>query len=122
MMATTTKKKKPQPKRADWSLAPRGTISATVQATLGLYAAASVGDLAHLSPVWGGMGAAAGALGTVMVAAHRQASPTAVTYRLACWTGGGGWLAWAPAASPWHPDTLAALGVGALVAGITAPL
>lgn len=73
-MGTTTAKKTP----VDWSLQPRGTVSATVQGTLALAAAATVGEWSALSPIWGGAATAAAALGTVLVGAHHNLAPAAL--------------------------------------------
>ncbi|MBP2708206.1 hypothetical protein JOL79_30945 [Microbispora sp. RL4-1S] len=117
-MGTTTTAKP----RADWSLAPRGPVSATAQGTLALAALATVGDVTALDPIWGGAVTAAGLLGTVVVGAHRNTTPSGIVYRMACWIGGGGWLTWTLATTPWTLNTFAALGIGALTAGILAPL
>lgn len=118
-MGTTTTNKR---QRADWSLRPRGVVSTVGQAALGLTAASAVGSVAHLGPWWAAAGAAVGALGNVVVAAHRNHSGGAVLYRLACWAGAGGWLTWTLTTGPWHADALAALGVGAIGAGVLAPI
>ncbi|WP_405143839.1 hypothetical protein OG589_39820 [Sphaerisporangium sp. NBC_01403] len=119
MGTTTTAKPRP---RADWSLAPRGPISATTTGALALAALATVGDTTALEPMWGGAVTAAGVLGTVVVAAHTGTAPAALIYRLTCWIGGGGWLTYTLAATPWTLNTFAALGVGAITAAILAPL
>ncbi|GAA0932401.1 hypothetical protein [Nonomuraea longicatena] len=107
--------------RADWSVRPRGAAGATVQGALALAAVAAVGDTAALDPLWGGAVAAVGALGTVVVGAHRHHPPAALLYRIGCWLSGGGWLTYTLAATPWSLNTLAALGVGSLAAGLLAP-
>ncbi|MEU8104508.1 hypothetical protein AB0C18_12390 [Nonomuraea muscovyensis] len=117
MGTTTTGKPRP-----DWSLRPRGAASATVQGALALAALATVGDVAALNPIWGGAATAAGALGTVVVGAHHDHSPTTLLYRLGCWLTGGGWLTYTLATTPWNLNTFAALGIGALTAGLLAPL
>lgn len=116
-MGTTTTKP-----RADWSMTPRSTAGATVQGTLALAALASVGDLTALDPIWGGAVTAAGALATVVVAAHNHTPATGLIYRLTCWAGAGSWLTYTLATTPWTLNTFAALGVGALSAGLLAPL
>jgi S-DNA-T family DNA segregation ATPase FtsK/SpoIIIE len=121
-VTTTTKRKQTGKPAVDWSLAPRGTASAAVEATLGLTALAAVGHAAHATPLLGAAGAVAGALGHVMVATHHDAPPSALGYRMACWAGGGGWLTWSLLSTPWSVNTLAGLGIGAVVAGICAPL
>ncbi|MCO6011474.1 DUF3631 domain-containing protein [Actinoallomurus purpureus] len=118
-MGTTT-----QPRKADLSLNPRGTVSATAEAAIGLAGIAALGsDIAHISPVWGAIGAVGGALGHLVVARHHALTPGAVVYRLGCWAGAGGWLTWALATHEWwKPNGLAALAVGAAGAGLSAPL
>lgn len=125
-MSTTTKKAT----RADWSLTPRGVASTVAQASIGLGAAAAVGEVAHVNPVWGAGVAVAGALGHLAVSAHHAFAPSAIIYRLGCWAGAGGWLTWALTAGvgPHHlpavfsqPGAIS-LGAAALVAGIAAPL
>ncbi|MDP9864027.1 MULTISPECIES: hypothetical protein [Streptosporangium] len=117
-MGTTTT---PTP-RPDWSLTPRGTVSATAQGALALAALASIGDLTGLNPIWGGAATAAGALGTVVVSAHHDHGPASLLYRLGCWLGAGAWWTYTLATTPWNLNTFAALGIGALTAGLLAPL
>ncbi|WP_371781721.1 hypothetical protein [Streptosporangium subroseum] len=117
MGTTTTRTPRP-----DWSLTPRGTVSATTQGALALAALATAGDLAALNPVWGGAATAVGALGTVVVGAHHNHGPTTLLYRLGCWLGAGSWLTYTLAATPWSLNTFAALGIGALGAGLLASL
>lgn len=119
-MGTTTKTKNTRP--VDWSLQPRGTVSATVQGTLALAAAATVGEWSALSPIWGGAATAAAALGTVLVGAHHNLAPAALLYRLGCWVGAGAWWTYTLATTPWSQEAWASLGVGALAAGMTASL
>ncbi len=108
--------------RSDWSLTPRSAAGATAQGALALAALATVGDVTALDPIWGGAVTAAGALATVVVASHHGTAPTALIYRLCCWIGAGTWLTYTLAATPWTLNTFAALGVGALTAGLLAPL
>jgi len=128
-VSSTTTKTTTQ--KVDWSLAPRGAVSGTALAALGLVALGGAGDLAHINPVFAGLGAGVGALSHVMAsAAQAKYTPGAIVYRLACWAGAGSWLTWA-----WHTPTshghhlhafghqgLAALAVGAVGAGIAAPI
>lgn len=118
-MSTTTKRA-----AVDWSLTPRGVASTVTQATGALAAAAAVGELTHVNPVWGAGVAVAGALGHLAVSAHRAYAPSAIGYRLACWAGAGGWLTWAlwDSHNLWSQPGIISLGAGALVAGIAAPL
>ena len=118
-MGTTRSKR--NTKTVDWSLVPRGPVSATVQAGLGLATASAIGNAVHLSPIWGVAAAAVGALGTALVSAHRHATPTALIYRMSCWAGAGGWLTWTLVVSPFQRDTLVALAVEMVAFGITAP-
>ncbi|GAA3037557.1 hypothetical protein [Streptosporangium longisporum] len=119
---TTTKTKSSQARPVDWSLKPRGPVSATAQGVLALAALATVGDAVDLAPVWGCAATAAAAVGTVATSAHRQLAPSALMYRLACWIGAGSWWSWTLVDTPWSQTTWAALGIGALSAVITAPL
>ncbi|GII91153.1 hypothetical protein [Sinosporangium siamense] len=108
--------------RADWSLRPRGAAGAAVQGALALAALATVGDAVNLETIWGGAFTVAGALGTVVVSARQDLAPAGLLYRLGCWIGAGSWLTYALAATPWNLNTFAALGIGALTAGLLAPL
>ncbi|GHE49151.1 hypothetical protein GCM10017673_58360 [Streptosporangium violaceochromogenes] len=83
-----------QQQRADWSLKPRGTVSAAAQGALGLVGTALTGS---------------------------QHPPRALGYRLGCWLGAGGWLTWSWTATPWAQAALATLGLGTLAAGLLAP-
>ncbi|MDL4777873.1 hypothetical protein [Actinomadura xylanilytica] len=111
-------------RRADWSLAPRGPVSATVQTGMGLVAVGGLGEMAGVSPWWAAAGAGAGALGHVLTTTrHHDGTPTALLYRLGCWSGAGAWLSWAwMTGEVWNPNGLAALAVGAVGAGVLAPL
>ncbi|MDP9870474.1 MULTISPECIES: hypothetical protein [Streptosporangium] len=120
MVGTKTKATTKQP--VDWSLTPRGPVSAAVQGSLALAAAATVGDAVALSPVWGGAATAAGALALVVAGAHRQLAPAALLYRLGCWVGAGAWWTWTLVDTPWSQSSWAALGIGAMTAGLMAPL
>ncbi|MFG1755920.1 serine/threonine-protein kinase [Streptosporangium sandarakinum] len=122
MVGTHTKTKATTKRPVDWSLTPRGPISATVQGSLALAAAATVGDAVALSPIWGGTATAAGALALVVAGAHRQLAPSALLYRLGCWIGAGAWWTYTLAATPWTQGAWAALGIGGVVAGLMAPL
>lgn len=107
----------------DWSLAPRGPVSATVQGALATAAAAVAGDLAGVHPVIGGAATAAGAVATVLRSAHLAHPPGALLYRLMCTLGAGGWITYALASGElWSQGTWAALGIGALTAGVLSPL
>ncbi|WP_432924285.1 hypothetical protein ACQPZZ_29085 [Microbispora sp. CA-135349] len=113
---------KAEARRADWSLAPRGPVSGTAQGALALAAAAVAGDLATVSPVWGGAVTAAGAVATVIRSHHLAHPPAALLYRLGCWLGAGSWLMYTLAAGLWNQGAWAALGIGALTAGLLSPL
>lgn len=120
---TTTKTKHPAAKpAADWSLAPRGVVSGTAQGALALAAFATAADLAQVSPVVGAAATVAGAVATVVRSAHLAHSPAGLLYRLCCWLGGGSWLTYTMVTTPWAQIPWAALGIGAVVAGILAPL
>ncbi|GAA3165644.1 hypothetical protein GCM10010466_65520 [Planomonospora alba] len=122
MTVGTHTKTKTESRPVDWSLTPRGPVSATAQGVLALAALATVGDAVELAPLWGGAATAAGAVGTVLAGAHRQLAPSALLYRLACWIGAGSWWTWTLIDTPWSQSAWAALGIGALTAGVTAPL
>ena len=127
MSATTTKSQAP---KADWSLTPRGVVSGTAMAAAGIVLTGAAGELAHINPVFAGGGAVAGALAHLIASAHHgKYTPGAIIYRLGCWAGAGGWLAWAfhgdghvEAAhlQVWNTSGLAVLGIGAAAAGIMA--
>lgn len=108
----------------DWSLAPRGTVSATAQAAAGIVAVSGVGEVVGVHPAYGLAAAGIGAVGHLVAGAHRAYTPSAVLYRLACWAGAGGWLTWALASDApwWDVNGLATLAVGAVGAGMMAPL
>ena len=109
--------------RIDWSLRPRGAVSATVQGALATAAAAVAGDLASVHPAIGGAATAAGAVATVLRSAHLAHPPGALLYRLACTLGAGGWITYTLASGElWAQGTWAALGIGALTAGVLSPL
>ncbi|MFF4417124.1 hypothetical protein ACFYY8_31775 [Streptosporangium sp. NPDC001559] len=103
----------------DWSLTPRGTASSTGLGALALAAVAAGGDMLQLHPGWAAGGAVLGVVGTVL--SGSQHHPRALAYRLGCWLGAGGWLAWTWADTPWDLNAFAALGLGALGAGLFAP-
>lgn len=121
---------KKTPPKVDWSLAPRGAVSGTAQAAIGLVVLGGAGDIAHISPVLAGLGAGVGALSHVVATSVQgKYTPGAILYRLACWTGAGSWLAWAlhnPHGAHGHNlhvfnhQGLAALAVGAVGAGLAA--
>jgi hypothetical protein len=122
MSATKTTK---TTRRIDWNPAPRGVVSATAQATMGLVALGGAGDIAHINPVFAGLGAGVGALSHLLVCTHEgKYSPGAVMYRLACWAGVGTWATWALSGPNhwWNPTGLAALAIAATGAAITAPI
>lgn len=119
---TSTSRKKGQAAEVDWSLRPRGTASAAVQGTLALAALATAGDLASVHPLWGGAATAAASLATVVRSAYLAHPPASVLYRLGCALGAGSWLTWTLTAGLWQQSTWAALGLGALTAGLLAPL
>jgi hypothetical protein len=115
---------KGQAARNDWSLTPRGSVSATAQAAAALMATSGLGEVAHVHPVYGMAAAGAGALGHLMVGAHRAYTPGAILYRLGCWAGAGGWLTWSLASDApwWNTNGLASLAVGAVGAAAMVPL
>lgn len=113
-MGTTTARRP-----ADWSMAPRNPASGA----LALATLSALGhDVAHLHPGWAVGAAAVGAVATI--AAAGDLGPLALWHRLGCWIGAGGWLTWTLASEHglWEINTAAALGVGALAAGVLAPL
>ncbi|WP_449066329.1 hypothetical protein, partial [Planomonospora algeriensis] len=93
-------------------------LGPTAQATLAVAATAAVGDAIDLPAFWAAAGTAVGAFSSVVADARGGAGPGALIYRLSCWCGGGGWLTYALADTPWRLNTWAALGVGALAAAI----
>ncbi|MET8146363.1 hypothetical protein ABZU32_39155 [Sphaerisporangium sp. NPDC005288] len=117
-----TSKAKAPARRVDWSLTPRGPVSGTAQGALALAAVAVAGDVATISPLWGGAATAAGAVATVVRSAHLAHPPAALLYRLGCWLGAGGWLTYTLAAGLWTQTAWVSLGLGALTAGIMSPL
>ncbi|GGL56602.1 hypothetical protein [Planomonospora parontospora] len=119
---TKTRTQTQQKTAVDWSLRPRGPVSATVQGSLALAALATVGDAVAVSPVVGGAATAIGAAAMVVAGAHRQLGPSALMYRVGCWVGGGAWWTWTLIDTPWTQGAWAALGIGAATAGILAPL
>uniref|UniRef100_UPI003F499C5D hypothetical protein n=1 Tax=Sphaerisporangium sp. CA-236357 TaxID=3240030 RepID=UPI003F499C5D len=119
-MATTTKAKTTT--KADWSLTPRGPVSATTQGVLALAALATIGDVVALDPIWGAGATVAGAVATVLRSSHQAHAPAGLVYRLCCWLGAGSWFTYTLATTPWTQGSWAALGVGAVTAGILAPL
>lgn len=120
MTTSSTRRDRPAP---DWSLAPRGPMSATIQGALATAAAAVAGDLVGVHPVIGGAATAAGAVATVLRSAHLAHPPGALLYRLMCTLGAGGWITYTLAGGElWSQGTWAALGIGALTAGMLSPL
>lgn len=120
-MATTTRKATAA-RRVDWSLAPRGPVSGTVQGALATAALAVAGDLASIHPLWGGVATAAGAAATVIRSAHLEHPPSGLLYRLGCWLGAGSWLTATLAAGLWSQAAWVTLGIGTLAAGVLSPL
>ncbi|MEU5869584.1 hypothetical protein ABZ815_51065 [Nonomuraea sp. NPDC047529] len=114
--------KTPAKIKADWSLKPRSAVAATTQGALALAAVAVAGDLASVEPLWGGAATAAGAVAIVVRSAHLAHPPAGLLYRLTCWLGAGSWLTYTLAAGLWSQGVWATLGVGALTAGILAPV
>nr|PZN37126.1 MAG: hypothetical protein DIU60_25320 [Actinomycetota bacterium] len=71
----------------------------------------------------GGAATAAGAVATVLRSAHLAHPPGALLYRLMCTLGAGGWITYTLASGElWSQGTWAALGIGALTAGVLSPL
>ncbi|MBX6168532.1 MAG: hypothetical protein IRY84_12955 [Thermobispora bispora] len=121
-MATTKGPARAARDRLDWSLTPRGPVSGTVQGALALAAVAVTGNLAELSPAWGGVATAAGAVATVIRSYHLAHPPAGLLYRLGCWIGAGSWLTYTLTAGLWSQGAWAALGIGAVAAGLLSPL
>jgi hypothetical protein len=120
MVGTNTK----TARKADWSLTHRGVVSSTALTAAGLIATAGVGEIAHVNPVWAGLGAGVGALGHLVVSAQRAHTSGAILYRLGCWAGAGSWLTW-NLVDPhqwWNVNGLAAMAVGAIGAAIFSPI
>lgn len=78
---------------ADWSLQPRGPVSAAGMGALAL-AAASVagGPVFHINPGWAVGGTMLGAALTVLTGLNTP--PKSLGWRLYAWLTGGGWLTW----------------------------
>ncbi|GAA3096411.1 hypothetical protein [Streptosporangium carneum] len=106
----------------DWSLVPRGPVSATVQGALALAALGVVGDVTHLDPLVGVAAGTVGTVGTVVAGAHRDLSTAPLLYRVGCWIGAGSWWTYTLATTVWAQPVWAALGVGALASGVLSPL
>ncbi|WP_326646710.1 hypothetical protein OG884_18970 [Streptosporangium sp. NBC_01755] len=114
MGATTTSRP-----RVDWSLKPRGPVSAAGMGALGLATLSlGAGEIAGLSPWWAVGLTSAGVGATLLSGAGTD--PRALWYRLSCWAGAGGWLTWTMAAGLDQPEAWPALGVGSLLAGLLA--
>ncbi len=116
--------KKTTPK-VDWSMRPRGVVSATAQAAAGLFVLGGAGALADVNPVFAGLGAGVGALSHLITCTHQgKYSPGAIMYRLGCWAGAGGWLTWAMTSPEhwWSTGSVAALAIGSAGAGLMAPI
>lgn len=106
-----------------WSHAQGPFLSAANAASLSL-AAATVGSLPEVGlPVWAPL--AAGAIGAT--ASYTRAAATKLPllsrlYRPGRWAGFTGWTSLALAAgTPWSPDLLAALGIGAVASALLRP-
>lgn len=114
MTSRTRSRREPTPpaRRADWSLQPRGPVSAAGMGGLAL-AAASVagGQVLHVHPGWAVAGTAIGA--SVAVLTGLNTLPKALGWRLWCWLTGGGWLTWT------LMDGLAAMEPWLLLGGIS---
>ncbi|MER7213240.1 hypothetical protein ABT340_39770 [Streptosporangium sp. NPDC000239] len=107
--------------RLDWSLRPRGPISAAGQGALALAAIGGVGHyLAALPWGWAAAATVAGITGTVLAGQDR--TPMALAYRLGCWLGGGAWVGWVWAYGLADPAAAGALGVGAVAAAVFSPI
>ncbi|MCC5582077.1 hypothetical protein IMZ11_41420 [Microtetraspora sp. AC03309] len=122
MATTKTTARKSEARKADWSLASRGPIVATGQGALGLAAIAVAGDLAAIHPLWGGAATAVGAVATVVRSAHLAHPTPGLLYRLGCWLGAGSWLTYTLAAGLWSQAAWGVWGIGAVTAGLLAPL
>jgi hypothetical protein len=105
----------------DWSLRPRGTASAVATAVLGMTAGAAVGDVCGLPPALGIGAGLIGMAGTVATSSVTLGT-RALVWRSLVWLAGGGWTSWGLATGVWDQPQLATLALGALAAGITAPL
>ncbi|MFI0425129.1 hypothetical protein [Spongiactinospora sp. 9N601] len=107
-------------RRWDWSLRPRGPVSAAGMGALGLAAAAVAGgELAELSPLYA---AGAGMVGVACtVVAGGGLHPRNLWYRVGVWAGASGWLTWAMAAGLAQVPPWPVLGLGALAAGLLGP-
>jgi hypothetical protein len=109
----------PRP-RANWSLRPRGALSAAALGSAGLLVAAGIGhETGWLDPLWA---AGAGTVATIgALVTHLRASPTALAYRLGCRIGAGAWASWT-LANGVSGESLGALGLGALAAAVLQPV
>lgn len=123
MVTKTTTKRTAAPAATglDWSLRPRGTASAVATAVLGMTAGAAVGDVCGLPPALGIGAGLIGLAGTVATSSAAVGS-RAMIWRSLVWLAGGGWTSWGLATGVWDQPQLATLALGALAAGVTAPL
>ncbi len=105
----------------DWA-ARHGHVLGTINGAGSALSVAMVGNLAGIDPVWPGVATGVATLGAWFTGAVRELPGLVIAYRMACWAGAGGWATWAVGHNPWSLDALAALGVGALGAGLLAPV
>lgn len=62
-----------------------------------------------------------GCVCAVIDGALKDRAGFSLTYRAACWLGGGVWMSWAIHTSPWSPETLVVLAGAGLGAGMLGP-
>ncbi|MET7339134.1 hypothetical protein [Nonomuraea sp. NPDC005650] len=108
--------------QADWSLTPRGPVQATVQGALALAVLGVGSELASVSPVWAAVAGVGGVGATILTATRHNLGPAALFYRMGCWLGAAGWLAYTSATTVFSEYAVGSLAVGALVAGLASPL
>ncbi|MFG1620189.1 hypothetical protein ACGFI3_46210 [Nonomuraea wenchangensis] len=122
MTSTKTTAKTAKAAQADWSLTPRGPVQATVQGALALAVLGVGSELASVSPMWAAVAGVGGVGTTILTATRHNLSPAALFYRMGCWLGAAGWLAYTSATTVFSEYAVGSLAVGALVAGLASPL
>ncbi|MGW4663157.1 hypothetical protein [Streptosporangium sandarakinum] len=106
--------------QAGWSLS-HGPLGGAVNGFLGL---AALGAAAHALDIdaWvPAAGTLVTAVGSILHSTDQGAHAPTLLYRLCCVLGGGSWLAYTAATTPWTSGAFYTLGLGALTAGVLAP-
>lgn len=103
----------------DWS-AKHNVVTGTVNTAGGLMATSMVGSLAQLPPFWAAAAAGVGAVAHSVAAATGDTSRAGILARAAAWAGGGGWLTYSLATSPWSITSAASLATLSVAGGVTA--